>query len=126
MFFDRTALHWAVKRGHEDAVRLLLQYGADPNIVNNKGEIPGCLSVTPSISKLLGKSDSITSATEKPDFIPGYIEHPPMFVDLLDLEPTYVKRQTPMPVVKETPQVQPDEPKSKEKNGKLFLFSCFC
>lgn len=116
MEFCRTALHWAAKRGHEDAVRLLLQHGADPNVVNNKGEVAACLAVKPNISKLLGKSDGATFTVEEPDFIPSYIEHPPLFVDLVDLEPTIIKRQAQVPFAKETPQVQLNVP----KKGKLF------
>ena len=35
-----TALHFAVERCHESAIRLLLDHGADPNITNIKGETP--------------------------------------------------------------------------------------
>lgn len=99
-------------------MRLLLQYGANPNIVNNKGEIPACLSVKPSISKLLGGNDNVAVPVEKPEFIPGYIEHPPLFVDLLDLEPACLKRDTVVPFAKETSKI----PQAQE--GKLF--HCFC
>jgi len=30
----QTALHWAVKRGYQDIVILLLSYGADPDFLN--------------------------------------------------------------------------------------------
>lgn len=92
-----------------------MQYGANPNIVNNKGEIPVCLSIKPSISKLLGRDDNVAVPAKEPNFIPGYIEHPPLFVDLLDLEPTCGKRETAVPFVKETSKVP--------EKGKLFC--CF-
>jgi RNA polymerase sigma factor (sigma-70 family) len=37
---ERTLLHWAVENGHEDAVRLLLQNGADPGLTDKSGQTP--------------------------------------------------------------------------------------
>jgi RNA polymerase sigma-70 factor (ECF subfamily) len=40
----RTLLHWAVENCHEDAVRLLLQNGADPGLADNSGKTPSQLA----------------------------------------------------------------------------------
>lgn len=121
-FFCRTALHWAVKRGHEDAVKLLLQFGADSNIVNNKGEKPLSLSTKPNISKLLGKNENFETVTAetKTDFIPGYILHPPLFVDLLQ-----VNLNDKTPITRNVLQVQQNLNKSQSENGKLYCTKIF-
>jgi ankyrin repeat protein len=38
--FGRTPLHWAIKSGHDDIVSLLLEAGADVNVVDNFGKTP--------------------------------------------------------------------------------------
>ena len=35
-----TPLHWAVQRGYNDCVEILLRYGADPNLENKFGKTP--------------------------------------------------------------------------------------
>ena len=35
-----TALHWAAATGHEEAARMLLDYGADPNVLSGDGRTP--------------------------------------------------------------------------------------
>ena len=35
-----TPLHWAALNGHLDAVKVLLEHGADPTITNHKGHDP--------------------------------------------------------------------------------------
>lgn len=92
--FQRTALHWAVKRGHEDIVKLLLQYGADPNIENNKGQKAPFLSTKSNISKLFGEANITDSSGETElNFVPNYMENPPLFVDLLEIEPKNVNQR---------------------------------
>ena len=50
----RTALHWASKRGHLSLVKLLLSYGADTNITNDKGKTPLEVSTDDRVVELLG------------------------------------------------------------------------
>jgi ankyrin repeat protein len=40
----KTALHWAVEKGHHEAVKLLLLAGADPTITDNEGRTPRALA----------------------------------------------------------------------------------
>lgn len=83
---------------------MLLDYGAKPEIVNNKGEKAECLSSKANISKLLGKEDFVVSAGEKPpEFTPAYIRNPPLYVDLSDLEPISLKRNAKISSLKEIP-----------------------
>jgi len=65
--WNRTALHWACKRGHPTVVECLLQNGAESSIQNDKGET--CLQLTenPQVRILLGGKYGITS------FITGLI-----------------------------------------------------
>ena len=44
IYLFRTALHWAVKRGHSIVVKYLLENGADQMLVNNNGQIPADLA----------------------------------------------------------------------------------
>ena len=41
----RTALHWAVRAGHSDLVADLLEYGADPNVIDDYGYSPLALGI---------------------------------------------------------------------------------
>lgn len=72
-------MHWACKRNNEDAVRLLLNNGANPNIENSKGEKPIHLCSTTSIQLLLGESN-ISNNTMYEDkntkFTPHYLRNP--------------------------------------------------
>jgi len=36
----RTALSWAAAKGDADAVNILLEFGADPNLWSNRGQSP--------------------------------------------------------------------------------------
>jgi ankyrin repeat protein len=40
----RTVLHWAVKKGYHEAVKILLLAGADPTITDNEGRTPRALA----------------------------------------------------------------------------------
>ena len=37
---DMTPLHWAVEKGHEECVRVLLFYGAKPNSISRFNKTP--------------------------------------------------------------------------------------
>eukprot|EP00128_Syssomonas_multiformis_P011455 Colp12_sorted_trinity150504_noHs@31080 len=92
-----TALHWAAKRNHEIIVRELVMSGADPNISNDKGDIPADLTINGSIKRLLGKYDDVTEGQKTDEdeaaFVPNYLRHPDFF---------YSAKQTSAPSVKET------------------------
>lgn len=121
MVFCRTALHWAVKRGHEDVVKMLLQYGANPNIENNKQEKPACLSTKPNISQLLGETDDqVTFRKQELDFIPNYLVNPPLFVDLVDIETDSAMRRLPIELPKAA-QTNTDVIKNEPKNGEVTM-----
>ncbi|CAG0912975.1 unnamed protein product [Notodromas monacha] len=76
-YFFKTALHWAGKRNNLEVVRLLLANGADPNIRNADGKIPGQLSTQPAVRSLLGVSDPVEDGVGEPlDIIPNYLAHP--------------------------------------------------
>lgn len=76
----RTALHWACKRNNEEAVRLLLNNGANPNIQNTKGEKPVNLCTNSSIQLLLGETNTTNNTTIYEDknmkFTPNYLRNP--------------------------------------------------
>eukprot|EP00794_Sanderia_malayensis_P010990 gene10990-12153_t len=85
-----TALHWAVKRGHKNIVELLLSRGADPSILNAKGELPIDLTDREDIKKLFKTSsadDPVEGGQDKKQvqdqargntvsFVPGYLANP--------------------------------------------------
>ncbi|XP_044732958.1 ankyrin repeat domain-containing protein 40-like [Chrysoperla carnea] len=71
-----TALHWAAKRGHAEIVRELLMKGADPRILNDKGETPLAVATDPEIRKLLG-GQPIINVNEN-IFKPNYLKNPPL------------------------------------------------
>ncbi|KAF2898167.1 hypothetical protein ILUMI_08008 [Ignelater luminosus] len=79
-----TALHWACKRGNEEAARLLIHNGADPSVENFKGETPASICSNSSIFSLLGEpcKPAINSSPYTEDsalkFIPNYIKNPPL------------------------------------------------
>lgn len=52
-FIKRTPLHWAVYRGHEEIVVMLLSNGANPDLLNSKGQKPSDLAQTKELKKLL-------------------------------------------------------------------------
>ena len=78
-FVDRTALHWAAKRGHRDIVQVLLDCGADTAVVNSKGETAANLAVDSSLAQLLGGLKVLdTPSPELPSSTPNYLAHPPL------------------------------------------------
>jgi len=54
LYFLRTALHWACKKGYLDVAALLLKNGADRNLRSEMGEIPASLCSNQQILYLLG------------------------------------------------------------------------
>mmetsp|Transcript_33576 Transcript_33576/g.76782 ORF Transcript_33576/g.76782 Transcript_33576/m.76782 type:complete len:328 (+) Transcript_33576:122-1105(+) len=52
----RTALHFAARAGETDSVNLLLQHGADPDIIDESGLTPWDLAVQEAFSGLLSSS----------------------------------------------------------------------
>lgn len=111
----RTALHWAAKRGYEDIVRLLLQNGANPDVTNNEGQKPARFSSSMAISKLLGAKTFNQMEKENLSFTPNYIENPPLFVDLLDVE--LMRR---LPAAVNVPQLHLKQQKEVPENGKII------
>lgn len=72
-------MHWASKRGHEDITRFLLNYGADPNIENHKGEKPSTVCSNPAVLELLGEpTNNLKSEAAELKYIPHYIRNPPL------------------------------------------------
>lgn len=72
-------MHWACKRDNEDAVRLLLKNGANPNIENNKGEKPGFLCSNSAIQVLFGESNAHNSTMyedKTAKYTPNYLRNP--------------------------------------------------
>ncbi len=51
--FHRTALHYAVANGHVEAVKVLLELGANPNLINSHGQTPLDLAKTDELKHLL-------------------------------------------------------------------------
>ena len=50
---NTTSLHSVVKWGNIDAVRFMIEHGADPNIRTTKGELPIDFAKDPAIKELL-------------------------------------------------------------------------
>lgn len=99
---------------------MLLEYGANPNLTNEKGETPSSLCTKPNISELLGSTVVVNSET-KMDFIPSYIAYPNLCVDLTDVEPiNNTKPNSAILPVKEITQTEPTIYKNNTKNGKLI------
>ena len=73
----RTALHWSCKQGHTDLVRCLLQNGADPNIRNDKGELPASLTDKEDILDLLPRLDEPRKCQESLPITPHFMMNPP-------------------------------------------------
>lgn len=88
-----TALHWAAKRGHKTVVELLLKRGADPSILNDKGQLPVDLTESEDVKSLLQDACPDTSENPKKEekeekkpadnpqsgtlsFVPGYLANP--------------------------------------------------
>jgi ankyrin repeat protein len=79
--FYRSALHWSAKRGHKTIIQALLEYGADPNLQNIKGDIAANLTADLNIAQLLGAVNITDITTPKKDdnsFTPHYLAHPPL------------------------------------------------
>ena len=58
-----TALHWAVHRNNPDAVRMLIQAGAEVDVINDFGVNPislACVNRNPEVAKLLLKRQNLT------------------------------------------------------------------
>ena len=78
----RTALHWACKRGHVSIVQVLLQNGADVNIVNFKGELASELTTSVEVlaaMKMEPGDDFAKRCSEgagKLPIVPNYLRNP--------------------------------------------------
>ncbi|RZF34625.1 hypothetical protein LSTR_LSTR008650 [Laodelphax striatellus] len=75
-----TALHWAAKRGHKDIVALLLEHGADMDILTEKGECPLSLATRPEVRQLLGADPGsmIVNQDSSLPITPSYLKNPPL------------------------------------------------
>nr|XP_039248078.1 ankyrin repeat domain-containing protein 40-like [Styela clava] len=73
-----TALHWASKRGHLQAVKKLMDCGADKTIQNGDGQIPADLTSNNSVRAVLGAPpvEGRDSNNEKSSFKPNYLANP--------------------------------------------------
>lgn len=75
--FNRTALHWAAKRGHKDIVEVLLEHNGDRNLVNEKGESPLSLATRPEVRIMLGGEPTVPNSDPLP-IAPNYLKNPPL------------------------------------------------
>lgn len=75
-----TALHWASHRGQYNVVEYLLQNGADPSLVNTKGETPAQLATHPKVCDLLNapppEQPKVRKDQSELDFVPNYLANP--------------------------------------------------
>jgi ankyrin repeat protein len=62
---NTTSLHSVVKWGNPDAVRFMLENGADPNVRTSKGELPIDFAKDPAIRALLEPVTKAAAKTEK-------------------------------------------------------------
>ncbi|CAG0882241.1 unnamed protein product [Darwinula stevensoni] len=86
-------LHWAVHRGHEDIVTLLLTHGADKDAVNVKGERALDLAHTEQMAIILGgKQEDVRPQPSLP-ITPHFLINPPLApsVDLKIVPENYTK-----------------------------------
>lgn len=51
----RTGLHWASRRGHDGVIRVLLEHGADPGIVDKNGRTASDVANDVRIGALIGR-----------------------------------------------------------------------
>lgn len=73
----RTALHWAAKRGRKDVIEVLLDHGADSEVLTEKGETALTLALTPEIRQLLGGGEMNGSVNDSSlPIMPNYIKVP--------------------------------------------------
>jgi len=63
---NTTSLHSVVKWGNPDAVRFMLDHGADPNVRTTKGELPIDFAKEPAIRALLEPVTKAAAKTDKP------------------------------------------------------------
>lgn len=72
IYFLRTALHWACKRGHEHIEKLLLDSGADKNRKNFKGDTPYDLySYQSSQEQISSHQEELCNK-----YVPNYLKSP--------------------------------------------------
>nr|XP_026691734.1 ankyrin repeat domain-containing protein 40-like [Ciona intestinalis] len=75
-----TALHWAAKRNHCDVIKLLLENGANKEMLNKDGKSPRELTTNPDVLALLGHNVIIKESVQqesKTTFVPNYLANPP-------------------------------------------------
>ncbi|XP_037081713.1 ankyrin repeat domain-containing protein 40-like [Pollicipes pollicipes] len=82
-----SALHWGCKRGRLEAVRILLDGGADITANNNAGQVPAQLTSNSDILRLMGVevangAEVRSEPPSEPTFTPSYITYPATSVDL--------------------------------------------
>lgn len=84
-------MHWACKRNFIDIVLLLLQNGADKNILSANGKTASSVCTNPRILQVLGVSADTpqlyTAEKESTAFVPNYIRNPPLKLNAE--KPTY-------------------------------------
>lgn len=73
-----TALHWAAKRGHLQAVQKLIDAGAVKTIENTDGKVPADLTSNRNIRILLGAApiEGGDNSDDKQSFKPNYLSNP--------------------------------------------------
>ena len=58
--FGRTPLHYAADCGHNEAIRLMMEFGADTTVVDRQGKTPVDLATSDELKDLMTTSMNIS------------------------------------------------------------------